>query len=75
MEALLFPFLLFALVCALCCSWLADEKGYSEGWAFLVGAISGIFGVLVYVGAPDKKTRKLLLATAKFLSNKEEETS
>ena len=44
-------------ICAASCSWLAKEKGYSEGAGFFTGALLGLLMLVVWAGAPDRKGR------------------
>ena len=70
MESILFlPFIIAIVVFGGATAWLATEKGYDGGAAFLIGALLGPIGLAVYIGAPDRILRSIvsLAGTGKTL--------
>lgn len=54
----LFLLLIVVLICGFGCQWLAEQKGYATSAAFIVGALCGPLGLLIYAGAPDLIARR-----------------
>ena len=49
--------------------WLASEKGYSVGsWVVLL-LLFGVLALIVLVGAPDRKSQKLMEEHSKLLNS------
>lgn len=36
------------------CAWLAQQKGYGQGAGWLIGILTGPFGLIAYAGLPDR---------------------